>query len=57
MYSDALSFLEDERDAWRPYEDLFNLTPAQLEAPVAGPDHWPGRGGTCGCGSVTPVPE
>ena len=43
MYSDALSFLEDERDAWRPYEDLFNLTPAQLEAPVAGPDHWSGR--------------
>jgi hypothetical protein len=43
MYSDALSFLEDERDAWRPYEDLFNLTPAQLEAPVAGLDHWSGR--------------
>jgi len=43
MYADALSFLEDERDAWRPYEDLFTLTPAQLEMPVAGPDHWSGR--------------
>lgn len=43
MYADALSFLEDERDAWRPYEDLFSLTPAQLEMPVAGPDHWSGR--------------
>ena len=43
MYADALSFLEDERDAWRPYEDLFTLTPAQLEAPLAGPDRWSGR--------------
>ncbi len=43
MYFDALSFLEDERDAWRPYEDLFNLTAGQLEAPLAGPDRWSGR--------------
>lgn len=43
MYFDALSFLEDERDAWRPYEALFDLTPAQLEKPVAGPDRWSGR--------------
>ena len=43
MYADALSFLEDERDAWRPYEDLFTLTPAQLEMPVAGPDRWSAR--------------
>jgi hypothetical protein len=43
MYFDALSFLEDERDAWRPYEGLFTLTPAQLELPVAGPDRWSGR--------------
>jgi hypothetical protein len=43
MYADALSFLEDERDAWRPYEDLLSLTPAQLEVPVAGTDRWSGR--------------
>jgi hypothetical protein len=43
MYFDALSFLEDERDAWRHFEALFTLTPAQLEMPVAGEDHWSGR--------------
>jgi hypothetical protein len=43
MYFDALSFLEDERDAWRPYEALFTLAPAQLELPVAGEDRWSGR--------------
>ncbi len=43
MYFDALSFLEDERDAWRPYEALFTLSPAQLELPVAGGDLWSGR--------------
>jgi hypothetical protein len=43
MYFDALSFLEDERDAWRPYEALFTLTPAQLELPVAGEARWSGR--------------
>jgi hypothetical protein len=43
MYFDALSFLEDERDAWRPYETLFTLSPAQLELPVVGADRWSGR--------------
>jgi hypothetical protein len=43
MYFDALSFLEDERDAWRPYEALFSLTPEHLEMPVSGPDRWSGR--------------
>lgn len=43
MYFDALSFLEDEREAWRPYEALFDLPPEQLEVPVAGPDRWSGR--------------
>ena len=43
MYFDSLSFLEDERDAWRPFEALLALTPAQLELPVAGEDHWSGR--------------
>jgi hypothetical protein len=43
MYFDALSFLEDERDAWRPYEALLDLEPAALERPVAGPDRWSAR--------------
>src|SRR5664279_2861059 len=43
MYFDALSFLEDERDAWRPYEALFTLTPEHLELPVAGEDRWSAR--------------
>jgi hypothetical protein len=43
VYFDALSFLEDEREAWRPYEALLELTPSQLELPVAGDDRWSGR--------------
>ncbi len=43
MYFDALSFLEDERDAWRSYEALLNMTPEDLERPIAGPDRWSGR--------------
>jgi hypothetical protein len=43
MYLDALSFLEDERDAWRPYEALAELTDAQLELPVEGAHGWSGR--------------
>lgn len=43
MYLDALSFLEDERDAWRPYEALGELTDAQLEQPVEGAHGWSGR--------------
>jgi hypothetical protein len=43
MYFDALSFLEDERDAWRPFEAVLALTAGQLETPVAGPDRWSGR--------------
>jgi hypothetical protein len=41
MYLDALSFLEDERDAWRPYEALAELDDAQLTEPVA--HGWSGR--------------
>ena len=42
MYLDALSFLEDERDGWRPYEVLDELTDDELAhaargAPTAGP--------------------
>jgi hypothetical protein len=43
MYTDALSFLEDERDAWRPYEALAELTDAQLERPVEAAHGWSGR--------------
>ncbi len=46
MYTAALEFLEDEREAWRPYEALAHLTDAQLETgtPVDGPGHgWSGR--------------
>jgi Mycothiol maleylpyruvate isomerase N-terminal domain len=43
MYTDALSFLEDERDAWRPYEALSQLTDEQLERPISGAHGWSGR--------------
>lgn len=43
MYLDALSFLEDERDGWRPFETLLELTDDQLEAPVNGAAGWSGR--------------
>ena len=43
MYTDALSFLEDERDAWRPYEALSQLTDEQLDTPVEAARGWSGR--------------
>jgi hypothetical protein len=43
MYTDALSFLEDERDAWRPYEELSQLTDEELGRPVADAHGWSGR--------------
>jgi hypothetical protein len=43
MYFDALSFLEDERDAWRPYEALAGLSDEQLLAPVEQAHGWSGR--------------
>ena len=43
MYTDALSFLEDERDAWRPFEALSQLTDEELERPVAEAHGWSGR--------------
>lgn len=43
MYTDALSFLEDERDAWRPYETLTMLTDEELERPVEAAHGWSGR--------------
>ncbi len=43
MYFDALSFLEDERDAWRPFEALLTLPPERLERPADGAHGWSGR--------------
>jgi hypothetical protein len=43
MYTDALSFLEDERDAWRPYEALSQLSDDDLERPVEAAHGWSGR--------------
>jgi hypothetical protein len=43
MYTDALSFLEDERDAWRPYEALSQLSDEQLDKPVDAAHGWSGR--------------
>ena len=43
MYADGLSFLEEEREAWRPYEALLDLTDEQLAKPVEGAHGWSGR--------------
>ncbi len=43
MYFDALSFLEDEREAWRPFEALADLTDEQLDAPIEGVHGWTAR--------------
>jgi hypothetical protein len=43
MYLDALSFLEDERDAFRAYEALDTLTDEQLDRPVEAAGGWSGR--------------
>ena len=43
MYLDAMEFLEEEREAWRPYEALLELTDDQLEQPVAAAHGWSGR--------------
>jgi hypothetical protein len=43
MYLDALEFLEEERDAWAPFEALGSLTDEALTAPVAAAHGWSGR--------------
>ena len=43
MYLDALSFLEDERDTFRAYEALLELSDAQLDVPVEAANGWSGR--------------
>ena len=43
MYADGLSFLDEERDAWRPFEALLELTDEELERPLDGVHGWNGR--------------
>jgi hypothetical protein len=43
MYIDALEFLDEERDAFRPFEVMADLTDEQLSVPVAGAHGWSGR--------------
>jgi hypothetical protein len=43
MYLDGLSFLEEERESWRPFEALLDLSDEQLERPVEGAHGWSGR--------------
>ena len=43
MYLDALSLLDDERDGWRPFEALNDLSDDQLERPIEALNGWRGR--------------
>ena len=43
MYLDSLEYLEDERDAWRPYEALSVLSDEDLERPLESAHGWSGR--------------
>jgi hypothetical protein len=43
MYADGLSFLDEERETWRPFEALLELTDEQLEQPLVGAHGWTGR--------------
>jgi hypothetical protein len=43
VYLNALEFLEEERDAWRPYEVLDGLTDEQLDMPIDAAHDWSGR--------------
>lgn len=43
MYLDALEFLEEERDAWAPFETLDTLTDEQLSTQIDAAHGWSGR--------------
>jgi len=43
MYLDAMEFLEEEHEAWQPFEALAGLTDAQLEKAVEAAHGWSGR--------------
>jgi hypothetical protein len=43
VYLNALEFLEEEREAFRPYEALDALSDEQLDVPVSEAHDWSGR--------------
>jgi hypothetical protein len=43
MYLDALEFLDEEREAWAPFEALAALSDEQLDEPVESAHGWSGR--------------
>lgn len=43
MYLNALEFLEEERDAWRPYEALADVPDERMSMPVDGAHGWTAR--------------
>jgi hypothetical protein len=43
MYLDALEFLEEEREAFRPYEVLADVPDDRVDVPVAGAHGWSAR--------------
>jgi hypothetical protein len=43
MYLNALEFLEEERELWRPFEALDSLTDEQLDTPIDEAHEWSGR--------------
>lgn len=43
MYMDSLEFLEEEREAWAPFEALLALSDEALTAPVEAAHGWSGR--------------
>jgi len=43
MYLNALEFLEEEREAWRPFEALDGLSDEALEGPISAAHDWSGR--------------
>ena len=43
MYLDAMEFLEEERDAWAPFEALAALDDERLSRPLAAAHGWSGR--------------
>jgi hypothetical protein len=43
MYLNSLEFLEEEREAWRPYEALDGLSDAGLDTPLEEAHGWSGR--------------
>jgi len=43
VYRDALEFLDEEREAWRPFEALADLPADALERPIEAVNGWSGR--------------